>query len=46
MLSQGRRSHHAVTDLTSLLLVFVNVGKNAIALPLSIQRSQELTFWH
>jgi Flp pilus assembly pilin Flp len=32
-----------VTDLTSVLLIFANVGKNTIALPLSIQTSQELT---
>jgi Flp pilus assembly pilin Flp len=35
-----------VTNLTSLPLIFDNVGKNSVALPLSIQISQELTFWH
>jgi Flp pilus assembly pilin Flp len=35
-----------VTGLTSVLLIFVNVGKNTTALPRSIQTSQEVTSWH
>jgi hypothetical protein len=35
-----------VPNLTSLQLIFVNVGKNAIALPPRLQTPQELTLWH